>query len=54
MNGGAVVKVTASSTIQSSSLTKKNLEDWDRANNNDSKIYSAAGAASSTATDFYE
>jgi hypothetical protein len=54
VSGGAVVKGPASSTIQSSSLTKKNLEDWDRANNNDSKLYSAAGAASSTATDFYD
>ena len=53
-SGGALVKGAAGSTIQSSSLTKKNLEDWDRANNNDSKLFSAAGAASSTATDFYD
>lgn len=50
-SGGAAVKGGVGSTIPTNALTKKNLDDLDRANNNDSKLFSGAGAASSTAAD---
>jgi hypothetical protein len=52
--GSVPNKAGAGSTIHSNSLTKKNLEDLERSNKNDSKMYGGAGATNSTAVDLFE